>query len=45
MKWKHPVNEIPHVLKYGNSDDMIYMHVSDIGVWPTQDHLLAWNGL
>ena len=35
VKWKRPVNEMPCLLKYENSDDMIYMHVSDIGIWPT----------
>ena len=43
VKWKRPVNEMPCLLKYENSDDMIYMRVSDIGVWPTQDHLLSWD--
>ena len=35
VKWKHLVNEMPCLLKYKNSDNMIYMCVSDIGVWPT----------
>ena len=35
VKWKHPVTEMPCGLKHENSDDMIYMHISDMGVWPS----------
>ena len=45
VKWKRSVNEMPCLLKYQNSDDMIYMHVSDIGVWPTQDDVVKWDGM
>ena len=45
MKWKRSVNEMPCLLKYHNSDDMIYMCVSDIGVWPTQDDVVKWDGM
>ena len=43
VKWKHPVTEMPCVLKHKNSDDMIYMCISDMGVWPTQEHFATWD--
>ena len=43
VKWKHPVHEMPCVLKHENSDDMIYMRISDMGVWPTQEHFVTWD--
>ena len=43
VKWKHPVTEMPCGLKHENSDDMIYMCISDMGVWPSQEHFLTWD--
>ena len=43
VKWKCPVTEMPCVLKHKNSDDMIYMCISDMGVWPTQEHFATWD--
>ena len=42
VKWKCLVTEMPCVLKHKNSDDMIYMRISDMGVWPKQ-HFVTWN--
>ena len=33
VKWKCPVTEMLCGLKHENSDDMIYMGISDMGVW------------
>ena len=43
VKWKCPVTEMPCVLKHKNSDDMIYMCISDMGVWPTREHFVTWD--
>ena len=43
IKWKHPTCEIPCLLKSSNADDMIYMHVADKDVWPTEEHVLGWD--
>ena len=43
VKWKCPIHEMPCLLKYDNSDDMIYMCICDQSMWPTQDHVLSWD--
>ena len=45
VKWKCPVHEMPCVLKHENSDVMIYMHILDMGVWPTHEHFVTWNAI